>query len=324
MNQFKLSICILTYNEPNDVKRILTSLASQINDNVEIIIRDDSEGIETKIVVDDFKSLNNLTYINGVKEGIDKTVSYLINVANGEYVWWMGDDDIVENGVETVLNVLNKYIDIGFIWANYRSLNGDVCCKNITSNRFFKNLDEILISVGSGIGFVSSCIINKALAKESLKSSEIYIGTTFVNLFIVLFVITHSKRNYCISEVVVINHPASISEIKEITTRNPGIIDNRAFEVFGIHYSNIISQFKEFFEFKNTLSKIISNSFANTWRGVLVGWVGGWDTPKGKRILLLKTFWRIPEAWFAFTLFCLPKTLLTFLYYIYKKFNLKL
>ncbi len=36
-----------------------------------------------------------------------------------------------------------------------------------------------------------------------------------------------------------------------------------------------------------------------TWRGVLVGWAGGWDSPAKKRALLLKHFWSFPEVWIA-------------------------
>ena len=59
------------------------------------------------------------------------------------------------------------------------------------------------------------------------------------------------------------------------------------------------------------------------WRGVLVGWAGGWDTPKGKRIKLMRYFYMFPEAWIAIILFSMPSFFNNLMYKFYKniKYN---
>jgi len=54
-----LSICMLVYNQPEDVQRLLGSISSQIDERVEIVIRDDSSNDNTKKIVHTF-----LKYLN--------------------------------------------------------------------------------------------------------------------------------------------------------------------------------------------------------------------------------------------------------------------
>lgn len=61
-----ISICIPSYNRPEDLKRLLESVDSK-NDNVEIVIREDKAPLrqEVRRVVDDFKRTTKykVTYI---------------------------------------------------------------------------------------------------------------------------------------------------------------------------------------------------------------------------------------------------------------------
>lgn len=317
--ELKLSICILAYNQPDDVDRLLARLENQVGSNVEIVIRDDSECDETSLIVSKYAHINNLRYIRGVKAGIDKTVAFLVEEARGEFVWWMGDDDIVDGGVEKVLSVIETVENVGFIWANYKLFETDIRGINIDENRLFVDPDEIILEAGLGLGFISACVLRKEIAIQALVKAEEYDGTAFANLYIALFTIFNGNCSYCISDVVVICHPASSEEIKSITAKNPNKINNRAFEVFGINFYKIVKSFSADFKRATTVRRVIKKSFGKTWRGVLVGWSGGWDTPKNKRILLLKHFWSFPEVWIAFVLFCMPAWVNKSTYSLYRK-----
>lgn len=317
-SNLKLSICVLAYNQPKDVERLLSSLKNQVSSNVEILIRDDSEGDETFAVVSNYSDLNNLRYIRGCKEGIDKTVSFLIKEARGKFVWWMGDDDIVAGGVDKVLRVIDSISNVGFIWANYRLVGTDIKGINFSENRLFVDPDEILLEAGKGLGFISACVMKREISIQALDNAKRYYGTAFANLYIALFTIINSECCYCIAEPIVICHPASSEEIKSITAKNPQYINNKAFEVFGVNFYMIVKSFASSFKRKTTLREVISKSFGQAWRGVLVGWAGGWDTPKNKRLLLMKHFWSFPEAWVAVVLFSMPSKINKLMYSLYR------
>jgi len=66
--------------------------------------------------------------------------------------------------------------------------------------------------------------------------------------------------------------------------------------------------------------KVIKKSFASLWRGMLVGWIGGWDTPKGKRWRMFKLYWSYPECWIALPIMLMPLWVNRGLYRVYKIF----
>jgi glycosyltransferase involved in cell wall biosynthesis len=312
-----LSICMLVYNQPEDVQRLLGSISSQIDERVEIVIRDDSTNDDTKKIVHTFSQIPQLKYHKGSKQGIDKTILFLTKAATGRFIWWMGDDDISSDAIGRILDLIIKYPDLGFLWANYKIINTDTVAIDIPESRFFKDIDELLEKSGTALGFISSCIFNRLLALNSLEDAKRYIGTEFVNLFIVLHVITSSKKCYFLCEPIVLCYPASNEEIKKNKVKDNGLIENNAFNVFGVHFFEIVSYYSDHFR-KKTIRNVIKKSFGQTWRGVLVGWAGGWDTPRGKRIKMIKVFYKYPEAWIAIILFSLPSILNKSMYGLYR------
>jgi glycosyltransferase involved in cell wall biosynthesis len=312
-----LSICILSYNQASEVKRLLNSLSPQITEDVEVVIRDDSTNNETELLVERFSKIIPIRYFHGKKEGIDKTVVFLTKEARGKFVWWLGDDDVVPGGVGKVLEVIKQNQNVTFVWANYRLVNGKELAIDLPVDRFFKNRDELLELGGTALGFVSSTILKRDLALSGIESSNKYIGSAFVNLYLVLHVISQPGKHYYMHGEVVTCHPTTSEEAKASVVKVNGEIHNWAFEVFGINFSNIVREFSNTFS-RETIRRTIQKSFGQTWRGILVAYVGGWDTPKGKRIRTLKYFWMFPESWIAFLLFLIPLPIHRILYRFYK------
>ena len=314
-----LSICILTYNRAPEMERLLNSLAPQITDEVELVIRDDSTNNDTKLLVERFSKLIPIRYFHGEKGGIDKTIIFLTQEARGEFVWWLGDDEVVPGGVGAVIEVIKQNRDVTFIWANYRLENSVELAIDLYENRFFDNRDELLELGGAGLGFVSATIFKRNLALLGIERSKKYIGSLFVNLYLVLYVISRPGKYYHIQSPIVICYPTMSDEIKSIVVQSDGEIINRGFEVYGIIFPNIVREFSGIFS-QGAVRRTIKNSFGHTWRGMLVAWVGGWDTPSGKRWEMFKHYWNFPEFWVAIPFFMMPLWLNKLLYKIYKIF----
>ena len=108
-----LSICIPTYNRARYLKELLDILIPQLDrihsDNVELII---SENCSTDETFDLCKSIARPSvrfWRNEINIGGDRNFLKCIQEAKGEYVWLIGDDDIVDQcGVDHVVDGLRS------------------------------------------------------------------------------------------------------------------------------------------------------------------------------------------------------------------------
>ena len=127
-----LSICIPTYNQPNEIKKTLASLKDQINSSdIEVLILDDSENNHTKNEIMKFK-IKNLRYIKGKKIHLDYANLWLMKNAKGKYVWWFGDDYFYPNAIKKIMKIIKLEPD--FVWINSNSKD-NVITKSIGDSR---------------------------------------------------------------------------------------------------------------------------------------------------------------------------------------------
>jgi len=318
-----LSICILSYNQADEIERLLNCLLPQYTEEIEIVVKDDSTNDETELLVNRFKKVLPIRYYRGAKEGIDKTIIFLTRKALGQFVWWMGDDTIEPGGVAAVVEVIKSKPSVNFIWANYQLFNTKLFGIELEVKECEILKDQLLVLAGAGLGFISSTIFNRNLGMKAIATTEEYVGTLFVNLYIVLYVISQPGGSYYLKGPIVICHPATSEEVKSNYVGNSGEINNPAFQTFGISFASIVNNFSDSFDPK-IIRKTLKRSFGQTWRGVLVGTVGGWDTTKGKKLMLIRNFHMYPECWIALVLFMLPVNILKSLYRLYKSVHIRI
>lgn len=313
-----LSICILSYNQPDAVQNLLSSLVRQITNDVEIIIKDDSIGDATELVIKEYSDILNIRYYRGVREGIDKAVVFLIENALGKFIWWLGDDIVTSGGVGSVLNTLTNHLDVDFIWANYQLVGSNKMGIDLKSGDGYISKDTLLELGGAGLGFISATIFRRQLGIQGLSGAKKYMGSLFANLYIILYVISQARSCYYLRGPIIECHPTSGEETKKIVTQSNGVIKNRGFEVYALTYPSIIREFSTTFS-STVIRYAIKRSFTQCWKGIYVGWVSGWDTPSGKKSRLIKDYWRHLDAYLAIFLFNLPLSLNKLMYRLYKK-----
>ena len=303
-------------------ERLLNCLLHQYTDDIEIIVKDDSTNKDTELLVQKFSKDIPISYYSGIKEGIDKTVIFLMGKASGKFVWWLGDDTIVFNGVSAILDAIKKYPDLNFIWANYRLHNTNLLGIDINKEECLIDKNQLLDLGGAGLGFISATIFRREIGMQAEVRANDYIGTLFSNLFIVLHVITSPGKFLYLRGPIVICHPATSEEVRRDYVSSDGVIKNPAFITFGVNFKNIVSDFEKKFD-ENVFKRAIKKSFRQAWTGVLVGAIGGWDSTNGKKIILIKNYFMFIESWLVLILFFLPIAVLKPLYKI-KKFHDKL
>lgn len=314
-----LSICIMTYNQPEEIERALRSIVPQLVPGVEVFIRDDSSDNKTEEIVKKYLSDNTIRYHKGEKIGIDGAVLFLTEQAKGDYVWWFGDDAMDKGAIKKVLNTLKQYPDISFIFINCRKFDDYKPFYQLGQDKFFKDNNQILEEIGtSGLGFVSSTLFKREKALSGIEQSKKYMGSAYINMFLIFHIISQKGKYYFLSKPYVVNYPATTEQITAIVKKD-GVIKNNAFQVFGVNAFNIVSEFKDKFN-KQSVRRMIAANFAFLWRGILVAWIGGWDTPKGKRWKMFKLYWSFPEFWVALPFFLLPLSVNKFFYRVYRTF----
>jgi glycosyltransferase involved in cell wall biosynthesis len=314
-----LSICIPTYNRPLQLERMLTKLIPQITPGIEIIIRDDSEDQKTKVITEELLSQEgiNYQYFSGPRMGVDSAAIFLLEKASGKYIWWFSDDDeIVHGAIAKVKQIVSKS-DCTAIWANFTyDENGSLAVDR--SSGPFASPDDALIALGTNVGLISTQIIRRESGINAVDFAKKHVhGFSFASTAIFLKSLGEG-RSYFFRGPAIKCNPTEIDEIKKITSVGGRIINN-GFTVYGEYFRNLIADLPESYS-KMAKRRAISINFASLWRGMLVGWIGDWDTPGGKRLKMLKLYWSYPECWVALPLFCLPRPVVTIFYRIYKIF----
>ena len=317
-----LSICIPTYNRPVEFKRLLGILAGQISgqdNSIEVVIRDDSSDNQLKIVENLLGAQKVLyQYFHGEKIGLDLANLFLLEKARGDYVWWVGDDnEILDGSLERIMNVLKNIEGVSFMWINFRiaGRSSPVVEKGIEG--FFKDRNEVLNVVGNDIGLLTTLLVKRdeALPYVSLGKKR-SVGFGFASLVPVFGILSGPGKFYFMRTPCFVCNLTPPEEIKEKVTRS-GKIENDGFYIFGVNFYETASLFKKNFK-KRALRRLFSRNFKNIWRGIIVAWIGGWDTPKGKRIPMFKIYWSYFGFWIFLTLSFLPRRIVSSLYKLFK------
>lgn len=111
--------------------------------------------------------------------GLAGNIAFCINHAAGEYVWTVGDDDVMRpDAVTTVLAALGARPDLALLHMNFRCI--DAPSGRISRERFYQHpedryassaitlVEECLLHCDEGILFMSVSVSKRAMAVESL------------------------------------------------------------------------------------------------------------------------------------------------------------
>lgn len=119
----KISICIPTYNRADNLVNCLHSIISnqgKLEVNFEVCVSDNCSTDHTKQVVREAQAAISINYKKN-SENIGRVRNYLnvVDMADGDFVWLLGDDDFLLPYALDKLNALiYKYQTIDFFYIN--------------------------------------------------------------------------------------------------------------------------------------------------------------------------------------------------------------
>ena len=108
-----LSFCIPTYNNVNELEATLESMIPQVlqsKERIEIVISDNCSQDGTRDLVKKYMtSYPFITYDRNLENlGPGRNIFKTIEMASGELVWLMGDDELLPGALEHVLDALSR------------------------------------------------------------------------------------------------------------------------------------------------------------------------------------------------------------------------
>lgn len=134
-----VSIIIPVYNQEPYLKECLNSIDNQTYKNIEVIIVDDGSTDNSHLVI--YRHIinkENYTYYYTSNKGVSNARNYGLSKVKGTYFMFLDADDYLENdAIETLVNNMNKDIDI--VIGSYNEIK-EKKVKNIYKNRYLPML----------------------------------------------------------------------------------------------------------------------------------------------------------------------------------------
>lgn len=126
----KLSICIPTYNRSVHLANCLSSIAAnspESHPDVQVCVSDNGSTDDTRSVVEQATKAVRIKYSrNSANLGYALNLLRVIEMAEGEFVWVIGDDDmLMPDAIERVLALLEGQDEAEFFYVNANHLAAD-------------------------------------------------------------------------------------------------------------------------------------------------------------------------------------------------------
>ena len=308
-----LSICIPTFNQPIAIEQLLERLVFQYNHEIEIIICDDSDSEKTHEIIIKFQKLIPIKYFHRNKKGgLDSAIIFLTEEATGDFVWWIGDDIIFPDSINKILNLIKNNLDICFIWLNSVDIfdSSKLTIPDTQSKFFIDKNDVISIDIGL-LGFITATVFRRKNAIQCLPKAKLHIGTAFVCMYIILYVISSGCRCYYLGTPCFSSYPKKPGEIRWYNQ----------IQVFGINIFIIINEFKSEFDIKSS-KKAISKNLKMVLKAIVVergmGLNTGFASNQPVIIPLFKIYWNYVDFYLFLPLLFMPNKVLIMLYFLFK------
>ncbi len=307
-----LSFCIPTYGQPHHVRKTLDSLIGQDMDGVEIVIRDDSQDMETERIVAEYLTRLPIRYFHLSKEGVDRAFLFLSKEARGAFVWWFGDDMLEPGTMARVVEFLRCNSSIDFVYINSTDLGGENYSIQQGGSRYFVDRNEVLSTLKDQLGFCSAMLFKKETLSLGLAKAESCVGTFWVTFFLVLHVLSSGKTFYFLDGRNFLSEPKPAGEARWYDS----------FLVHGINFTVVARKFKNNFN-RSTMRKMLGDKFSSSWHAVIVerarGFSTGFAAATPRWAKMFRLYWNYPELYMAIPMLLIPRPVLRGIYSLYKK-----
>jgi abequosyltransferase len=215
---YKLTFCIPVYNRADYLGETLDSIICQATDDIQIVISDNASTDNTKeVVLEAQKKFKNIEYFCwNENQGADINYLKTVELATGEYCWFLGSDDTIEkHAIQRILREIELGCDI-YLCSEYLC---DLKMKPYTihhlldekvEDRVFNFNDDselydyftLAQSQSALFGYLSSIIFERSKWNK-IKYDDSYTGTLYSHMFMLYSFIEHGCKLKYIKEPLV-------------------------------------------------------------------------------------------------------------------------
>lgn len=188
-----LSVAIPTFNRVDKLKECLNSLLPEIAGKpVELLVSDNASQDGTQAYMEELcREHPEVTYFrNSENVGPDRNFLNCYNRASGEYVYLLGDDDVLLPGaMDAVLETLARKPVILRLNTSRLVSTQPLRWTDVVAPeegvKAFTNATDFLMDIGIYITFMSAFILRRDLV-YAVENKEQYIGTYFIQSHIAM------------------------------------------------------------------------------------------------------------------------------------------
>ncbi len=121
-----LSVVIPTYNRAKFLERCLRSVLACSLEDIEILVADNASTDTTQEVLKSFCDHRLRFWRNETNVGAARNVLSLLQVAHGEWIFLIGDDDLLlPNALERLASIVQSDPDLGVVLSSFKVMDID-------------------------------------------------------------------------------------------------------------------------------------------------------------------------------------------------------
>jgi glycosyltransferase involved in cell wall biosynthesis len=115
-----VSVYITNYNYDKYIKQSIESVLNQTYKNIELFIIDDGSQDNSKQIIEEYRSITNVTIVYQHNKGLNATNNVAMNLATGKYFMRLDADDfLVPNAIEIMVAAMEADCELGLIFPDY-------------------------------------------------------------------------------------------------------------------------------------------------------------------------------------------------------------
>jgi abequosyltransferase len=191
-----VSICILSYNRPEMLLRLLKTIDTQRPDQLEIVVCEDCSPrqIEIRSAVEQFQaqSKSKIVYHENEKNlGFDGNLCELVRKAAGKWLVFMGDDDeFIPGALDKYMNFCGQHPELSYVMKSHFTIyenNRKELFKYFKETTFFEPGVSSYVSLFRRSVFIAGFTIQREFALPYLTNR--FDGTMLMQIYLLAEVV---------------------------------------------------------------------------------------------------------------------------------------